>query len=228
VIACRCLELELLQDVEADAYTDHLVQESVDDAGLVTYRCPSTARRWVSEFPDGPGGRVYQLRRLTTAVELVESLAEAGPEARLAATHPEVEFSLPDSPTTHRGLEAAERTFAAAAADPNPSRSSVVSMIEVSDDEVVVLASRSLLRDGAYTEHRPEAWLVTLRDGLIFRSLWFDSWQAAREAVGIPKDAAIKRVARSWLLAVHRAVRASVATPRRRSCATSGPALPPR
>jgi hypothetical protein len=49
---------------------------------------------------------------------------------------------------------------------------------------------------------------VTLRDGLVFRSLWFDSWQGARDAVGVPDDATIKRIGGKWLQAVRRAVSA--------------------
>jgi ketosteroid isomerase-like protein len=204
--ACRCLEVELLRDVQADAYSDHLVQESVDDAGVVTYRCPYTSRRWSGEFVEEADGTIYRLRRLPKAAELVESLAEAGPAERLAAVHPEIEFRLPGSQRTYRGRAEARRSVEQHAARPASTRSSVVSLIEVSDEEVLVLASRALLRDGAYSEHRPEAWLVTLRDGLIFRSLWFDSWQRGREAVGVPADAAIKRLGRSWLQAARRAV----------------------
>jgi hypothetical protein len=62
---CRCNKLTILYDVEGDAYTDHLVQEEVDEAGHVTYRCPFTQHHWLGEFAATDKGQHFELRRIT-------------------------------------------------------------------------------------------------------------------------------------------------------------------
>ena len=62
---CHCNNTTLLLDADGDAYTDHLVQESVDRQGHVTYRCPFTEHQWVGEFVTTDVGQHFELRRIT-------------------------------------------------------------------------------------------------------------------------------------------------------------------
>jgi hypothetical protein len=62
---CRCNTHTLFLDAEGDAYTDHLVQQSVDRQGHVTYCCPFTQHLWLGEFVRGEQGQHYELRRIT-------------------------------------------------------------------------------------------------------------------------------------------------------------------
>jgi hypothetical protein len=66
---CRCTSLALLRDAEADEYTDHLVQESVDRRGHATYQCPFTMVRWIGEFIEEPNGATFRLRRAERSVD---------------------------------------------------------------------------------------------------------------------------------------------------------------
>ena len=189
---CRCREAALLWGAPADDYTyEHLVHEEVREAtGDVLYRCPETGRRWIGEFvPDDAGITTFRLRRLMRAAELIEMLAAGNdPGAGLQFTHPEVEFRPAGSKETFHGVEAARQFIYRRMHDPDPPLASAISVIDVTDDEVVVLGNIAYKRDGAYAENRPGAWLVTLRNGCIIRSLWFDSWKAARRAAGLPDE----------------------------------------
>jgi hypothetical protein len=62
---CRCNSSTLFLNAEGDAYTDHLVQDSVDQQGHVTYRCPFTQHRWIGEFVRTDEGQHFELRRIT-------------------------------------------------------------------------------------------------------------------------------------------------------------------
>jgi hypothetical protein len=62
---CRCNTHTLFLDAEGDAYTDHLVQQSVDRQGHVTYCCPFTQHEWLGEFVRSEEGQHYELRRIT-------------------------------------------------------------------------------------------------------------------------------------------------------------------
>jgi hypothetical protein len=62
---CRCNTKTLFCDAEGDAYTDHLIQESVALQGHVTYRCPFTGHRWLGEFVRSDEGQHYELRRVS-------------------------------------------------------------------------------------------------------------------------------------------------------------------
>jgi hypothetical protein len=205
MISCQCQDATLLWGRVADDYVaSHLVRDDVVEATAdVVYRCPETRRRWVGEFvPDDAGVRAFRLRRILRAAELVELLAvQANPVAGLDWTHPAVEFRPPGSRDTYHGIEEARRWAHRAATDPDFPRTSAISLIDVADDEVVVLGNVAFKRDGHYSENRPAAWLVTLRQGKIVRSLWFDSWKAARTAAGLPETGGpMRRIASRWML----------------------------
>jgi hypothetical protein len=75
---CRCNSETLFLDAEGDAYTDHLVQDSVDQRGHVTYRCPFTGHEWCGEFVHNPDGERFELRRASSGVR---ALRPASPDA---------------------------------------------------------------------------------------------------------------------------------------------------
>jgi ketosteroid isomerase-like protein len=187
MVACQCEKVSVMWSVSADEYAEaHLVRESVtESAGEVVYRCPTSGRIWVMDAePDESGIPALRLRWLLSAPELIEHLFEStDPAVNLAFTHPDVEFRPLDSDTVFHGMEEARRVVAERQADPAPPKVSAVSMLDRGDD-VVVFGSVAHLRDGAYTENRPAAWLVKVSGGRIARSLWFDSWEAARRAGG--------------------------------------------
>ena len=190
--ACRCDDETLLVGVEADDYAEtHLVREAVGEgAREVRYRCPQTKRLWVLDIDGHPsaGSGTLRLRRLMTTAELVEFLASEPPmQERLAFTDPDVEFRLVGDDTIYRGLAEARRWAERLDRGRDVPRAQALSMVEQGDD-VVVFGSVAEKRDGRYVEHRPAAWLLTSRNGRLVRSLWFDSWEAAREAVGLPKS----------------------------------------
>jgi hypothetical protein len=201
--ACRCDELTLLQDVQADDHAEHLVRERTEDGGsVVWFSCPHTGRRWVMEFLGGEGeARSIRLRRSMAAAELVEHLADAEPGEVLEWTHEDIEFILPGDARTYHGLDQARAAAAAAAVDPSTPKRQAVSLIEVSEREALVLGGVSYVRDGVRSEHRPGGWLVTVKHGKISRSLWFDTWDAARRAAGLPEGATGRRIAR-WAFSV--------------------------
>ena len=186
---CRCDELTLLEDAQADDYAEHLVRVRIAEGGrIVWFRCPRTKLQWAMEFVSEHDGPSMRLRRLLPAAELVERLAASGDRHEaLAWTHPDVEFRIPGDETIHHGLEAARRIVEEAESDPAFPRSEPESVIGISDDEALVLGGVSFQREDASTERRPSGWLVALQDGRIARSLWFDSWEKARRAAGLPE-----------------------------------------
>jgi hypothetical protein len=216
---CRCEELSVLWGAVADDYAEaHLVREAVDETTReVVYRCPDTGRRWVLDIADEePGGAALRLRWLLTTAELVEHLATVHSlEDHMAFWHPEIELQPVGSSDMVRGKEAAREWAERAVADPEFPRTSAISLID-QGEQVLVLGSVSHKRKGLYVEHRPAAWLVTGRNGRIARSLWFDSWDAARMAAGLPAEGApaAKKLQQRFLFAVRRALRPLVALPK--------------
>jgi ketosteroid isomerase-like protein len=207
MIRCQCNDAVLLWGRVADDYVaTHLVRDDVVEATAdVVYRCPETGRKWIGEFvPDETDVKAFRLRRIMRAAELVELLAaQADPAAGLQWTDPAVEFRPPGSQDTYHGIDEARRWARLAAIDPDFPRTSAISVIDVADDEVVVLGNVAFKRDGHYSENRPAAWLVTVRQGRIVRSLWFDSWKGARTAAGLPETGGpAKRIASRWMFPV--------------------------
>lgn len=207
---CRCADATFLWGGDAEDYADaHLVRHDVvPDSREVIYRCPATGIRWVAEFKaEGAGGQRYRLRRILRAAELVELLAGADDAAAaLDWSHPRIEFRPSGCEDTYHGAAEAQRWAERAAADPDFPRATAISVVDVSDDEAVVLGNVAYRRDGRFVEHRPAAWLITLRHGRIVRNLWFDSWSAARTAAGLPAAGGkpSRRIGRRFLFAIGR------------------------
>lgn len=211
-VTCVCAETTLLEGEQADDYGEaHLVpDEIINGSGEAVYRCPLTGIRFVGEF--GVAG--FRLRRLMRAAELVEMLALQGDtEVSLDWTDERVEFRPPGSAATLQGIDEARRLRDRDRDDPNAPRMVALSVVEVDDERAVVLGDIAYRRGGGFIEHQPAAWLVETRNGLIARSLWFDSWQAARHAAGLREiDGALgKRIARRFLFLVGRLRPASAA-----------------
>jgi hypothetical protein len=208
--ACRCDELSLLKDLQADAYSEHLVTEEVEDGGRVVWlRCPQSQRKWVQTFRELDGQQLsLELRRSMSAAELVEHLARMDADERLEWMHHDVEFTVPGHDETYRGLDQARAWTAAAAADPNLPAGQAFSLIEVDESRAVVLGGLSFMRDGVRSEHRPAGWLVELKHGTVKTNRWFDSWDAARRAAGLPEGDTSpgKRLGR-WAFSVVRSMR---------------------
>jgi ketosteroid isomerase-like protein len=210
---CRCTDISLLWDAEADEYTDHLVRQGKAPDGTITYRCPFTGRQWVAEFiTEGKAATALRMTRVMHAGELVAFLAEQGDSVdSLDFTHPDVEFRPPGSDVTYRGTAEARRWREIAATDPDFPQTTPVSMIEASEEEVVVLGTTAFRRGGDYHEQKPTGWLVTVRDGKLIRSIWFDSWSKARAAGGLPEEGGPEgRKIGNWAFALGRRVLASL------------------
>jgi hypothetical protein len=190
---CRCHDSTILWGASGDDYVmHHLVRDQVGEGGgEVLYRCPATRRKWVGEFTvDDEDIPAFRLRRVMTAAELVDWLAgrEDDLAMRFAYLHPDVEFRPVDSRKTYHGADRARDYATRAAADPDHAQARALSLIDVDPDRCVVLGSVAYKRDGVYSEHRPAAWLVTMRNGKVICSLWFDSWMAARKAAGLSEE----------------------------------------
>jgi hypothetical protein len=205
---CRCDEVALLKNLRADEYAEHLVRERVaDDGRLVWFRCPTRGCSWVMEFVDDEHqGRSILLRRRMAVGELLEHIALLDPREQAEWTHPEIEFRVPGDDRTYRGRDEAQAYAALSAADPSSPKAQPISLIELDENRALMLGGVSYVRDGVRSEHRPGGWLVAVKDGTISRSLWFDSWDAARRAAGFPEGAAPmgKRIARWAFSIVHR------------------------
>ena len=195
---CRCNEDEQLWGARGDDYAmHHLIREHVTErAEEVLYRCPATGRRWIGEFTeDDEGAPSWRLRRVPSAAELVEWLAsQEDPALTLSVADPQIEVRPVGSSETLRGADALAAYVQGAETDPGRPLARAVSLIEQDPDHVVVFGSVAYPRDGSYSEHRPAAWLVTVRHGRLIRSLWFDSWKAARTAAGLGEGAAMRRL----------------------------------
>jgi hypothetical protein len=193
-VECRCDEAFELWGATADDYVDlHLVRLQVLEGGNeILFRCPAGGRVWLQDFEsDGAGVATLRLRWLSEAqrpAAVVERInAIENPLDRLPYVDPDIEFRPYGSDRTYRGLAAARRFARQAADDPTFPRAAAISVIEKGED-AVVLGSVAVARDGAFVEHRPAAWLVTVRAGRVQRVLTYDSWTAAREAAGVSED----------------------------------------
>ena len=213
--SCRCEETFLLHDSVADDYTEHLVADSVEDDGrIVRYHCPLTGRRWTMAFQDDAAdGSSMELWQVMTAAELVERLAASEPPEReqtVAWMDDDIEFRVVGGDEIHHGRAAAEEWAARAANDPSFPKARAISVVELSPAEALVLGDVGYRRDDRYVEYRPSAWLVTVRDGKLIRSLWFDSWDEGRRAAGLPGSGGPtgKRIG-GWLFAVRSAAAAT-------------------
>ena len=185
---CRCDGTSELWGAEADDYVEsHLVRLQVLEGGHeILFRCPGTARVWLHDFrPDHDGITTMRLRWLSEAqrpAAVVERMtARENPLDRILYLSPEVEFRPYRSERVYRGVAAARRFAREAAEDPASPRAAAIAVVEKGDD-AVVLGSVSVPHDGDYVEHRPAAWLVTVRDGKVERVFAYDSWSAARDA----------------------------------------------
>jgi hypothetical protein len=204
---CRCDSASELWGAEADDYVEaHLVRQQVLEGGHeILYRCPHTGQVWLHDFrADRDGISTLRLRWLSVAerpAAVVERMAaRKDPADRLPYVDRNIEFQTYGSDHVYRGLASARRLIREAADDPAQPRAAAISVVEKGDD-AVVLGSVSLPRDGEYVEHRPAAWLVTVRDGKVQRILTYDSWDEAREVAGVTEQdaAGAQRLGRGFL-----------------------------
>jgi hypothetical protein len=206
-IGCRCDGTSELWGPQADDYVDRqLVRLQVLEGGHeVLFRCPSCDRVWLHDFrPDSDGIPTLRLRWLSVAqrpAAVVERMsARENPLDRLPYLDPDIEFRPYGSDRVYHGLAEVRRFARRAADEADGLRPAAISVVEKGDD-AVVLGSVSLPRDGDYVEHRPAAWLVTVRDGKVQRLFGFDSWSEARVAAGVTEEDAshARRVGRGFL-----------------------------
>ena len=207
---CRCNDESVLWGGVADDYAEtHLVRDAVKErAREVHYRCPQTGRRWVMDIADDEQGAAsLRLRRLLGAAELVEHLSKLESwEEHVPFWDPDIVLQPLGSDVLVKGVENVREYARKAAADPNTPRARALSVIDLGE-QAVVLGNVSHRRGGRYVEHRPAAWLVAARDGRMYRSLYFDSWDAAREAAGLRGDRdgpAPRQIGQRLLFAVRR------------------------
>ena len=185
--ACRCSEIPILWASNADAYAGgHLVREAVDEDGTMQLTCMATGRRWLQDHPhDGEGTRTLRLRWLDLSPADIVAYLESRPglERFLLTMDPDVEHQpLPGAPVLH-GVEELRDYARRHLDDPQPPRSASLS-VEERDDAALVLGQVSHVHDGEYVEHRPAAWIVTVRDARVLRVRAFADWAAARAEVG--------------------------------------------
>ena len=191
---CRCDGGWELWGAQADDYVEaRLVRLQVLEGGHETlYRCAACDRVWLHDFvDDAEGVPTLRLRWLSEAqrpaavVERMNSRAQA--HERLAYVDRDVEFQPYGETRTYRGIAAARRFARREDEDPTAPRAAAISVVEKGDD-AVVLGTVALARGGQYVEHRPAAWIVTVRDGKVSRILSYQSWSAAREAAGVTEE----------------------------------------
>ena len=188
--ACRCDDLPILWAAHADAYAGaHLVREEVDDDGTMRLSCMATGRRWLQDHPtDADGARTLRLRwqELSPSDVVAYLNSRPGLDQILLTMDPAVEHQpLPGAPVLH-GVEEL-RDYARRHFDvPQPPRTAALSVVE-RDDAALVLGQVSLVHDGDYVEHRPAAWIVTVRDARVMRVRAFADWAEARAAAGVAR-----------------------------------------
>lgn len=185
--SCLCEDIPILWAARADAYAGgHLVREEVLEGGEQVLRCMSTGRRWLQDHPqDDAGVRTLRLRWVDTSpADVIAYLAgRPGLEEYLLTMDPAVEHQpLPDAPVLH-GLAAVREYTDRYLRQAHPPRSAALSVID-RDPDALVLGHVSHNRDGKYVEHRPAAWLVTVRDARVVRVRAFDNWSRARREAG--------------------------------------------
>jgi ketosteroid isomerase-like protein len=190
--SCRCNETPFFWTAEADAYAgSHLVREEIREDGSMVLRCPRTGCRWVQDHPaDENGARTLRLRwQKVTPGDVVAYLAGSpGIELALLTMDPHVEHQpLPGERILHGVHELRDYTTRRLNT-PNAPRSAAISVVE-HDDEALVLGQISHNRDGRYVEHRPAAWIVTVRDARVVRVRAFSDWSRARRESGVPETA---------------------------------------
>ncbi len=184
---CRCGDIPIFWSTDADAYAGaHLVREEVAEDGTMILRCMASGRRWLQDHPlDETGTRTLRLRwaEMTPADVVAYLAAEPGLDAVLLTMDPAVEHQpLPDAPVLH-GLRELRDYTDRYLREKDPPRSAALSVLET-DDEALVLGHVSHNRGGRYVEHRPAAWLVTVRDARVVRVRAFSDWGSARQAGG--------------------------------------------
>jgi ketosteroid isomerase-like protein len=194
---CRCSEKPFLWSVEADAYAGaHLVrEEATDDHGVTVLRCPETGRRWLQDHPADEQGRLTLRLRWEelTPADVVEYLANSSDlETSMLTMDPEVEHQpLPGEPVLH-GLDELREYMARYLEEVDPPRSGVITVVERAP-HALVLGHVSHNRDGRYVEHRPAAWIVTVRDARVVRVVAYSDWARARKAAGFDEETSPKR-----------------------------------
>jgi len=186
---CLCNELPILWAAQADAYAGaHLVSEEIGDDGVTRLRCMATGRRWLQDHPtDADGVMTLRLRWVElTPADIVSYLAKSPDlDEMLLTMDPAVEHQpYPEEPVLHGVGELREyaRRFQR---QPHPPRSTPITIVD-QEDEALVLGQVSHNRDGRYVEHRPAAWIVTVRDARVVRVRAFSDWAKARAAAGVP------------------------------------------
>jgi ketosteroid isomerase-like protein len=214
-IECRCEAVFELWGVAADDYVEgHLVRTEVTEGGHETlFRCPQSGRVWVQYVePDDTGVPTLRLRWISEAhrpaavIERLSGLPDF--EQRIPYFDPDIEFQPWGSDQTYRGIAAARRFARKAASDPTFPRPAAISVVEKGDD-AIVMGSVAVSRDGAYVEHRPAAWRVTVRDGKLVRIVSYDNWTEAREAAGVSAEEAssARRLGTGFLAMLGRSIR---------------------
>ena len=194
---CHCTEVPILWATEADTYAgSHLVVEETHPDGRTRLRCMATGRLWMQDHPlDDLGVPTLRLRWVDTSPsDVIAYLAgQPGLEQYMLTMDPEVEHQpLPDAPVLH-GLRELRDYTARYLSEEHPPRSAALSVVDREQD-ALVLGHVSHNRGGKYVEHRPAAWIVTVRDARVTRVRAFDNWSRARREAGMEAvDAAVSR-----------------------------------
>ncbi len=186
--SCLCHDTPFFWAAEADSYAGgHLVRDEIREDGSMVLRCPRTGCRWVQDHPvDEHGALTLRLRwQRVSPGDIVEYLAaEPGVEAVMLTMDPAVEHQpLPGEPVIHGVRDLREYATRHTNAD-HPPRTAAISVVE-HDDSALVLGQVSHNHDGQYVEHRPAAWIVTVRDARVVSVQAFSDWSKAREAAGV-------------------------------------------
>jgi ketosteroid isomerase-like protein len=189
---CRCNDTPFFWTAEADAYAGgHLVREEIRDDGSMVLRCPRTGCRWVQDHPvDERGARTLRLHwRDVSPADIVQYLAASpGVDAAMLTMHPDVEHQpLPGEPILY-GVGELREYATRRLSSPTAPRSAAISVVE-RDNDALVLGQISHNHDGRYVEHRPAAWIVTVRDARVVRVRAFSDWSRARREAGVPESA---------------------------------------
>ena len=186
--SCRCGDIPIFWAAQADTYAGgHLVRDEVAEDGTATLTCMATGRRWLQDHPRDPdGAQTLRLRWVDLSPADVVAYLGGSPglDQFLLTMDPAVEHQpLPGAPVLH-GVEELRDYARRHLGAEHPPRSAAISVVE-RDDDALVLGQVSHVHDGRYVEHRPAAWIVTVRDARVLRVRAFADWAAARQAAGV-------------------------------------------
>ena len=185
---CLCNEIPILWAAQADAYAGaHLVCEEVGEDGAATLRCVATDRRWLQDHPtDAEGVMTLRLRWQALSPADIVAYLNGRPalDDLLLTMHPAVEHQpFPDEPVLH-GVDELREYVQRIRGQEHPPLGTPIKVVE-RDDAALVLGQVSHNHDGRYVEHRPAAWIVTVRDARVVSVQAFSDWAQAREAAGV-------------------------------------------